>query len=238
MINKLVKILKLTQLELKNYLQIELKKYYKEDKIYVEDGGIVVFGDLNITLIAHMDIKNENPPEEVYIEEGRVHANGQILGGDDRCGISIILQLLNEGYRPNIIFTEDEEIGSIGIKKLMSNGKLIDKIVLMSAYLLQLDRKNSNDYVMYDCDNYLLDAHMTNFGYEKKRGSSTDIKHISNHYNIASVNISVGYYDEHTENEYVVIDEFVNAYQLVKKQLENIPNQHLENYNFNEAYSY
>ena len=231
-VNKLISILKNTQEELKKYLENKLMDFYSKDNIYCLDGGIIAFGNLPITLIAHLDIKYCEPPKEILIEDGIIRSNNNILGGDDRCGVAIIIQLLEDGYRPNIIFTEDEEVGSIGIKKLMRNESVFEELISRSNYLLQLDRRGENDYVTYDSYNDELNKLMEETGFIYKTGTSTDIKHISNNYNIASCNVSVGYHNEHTIEEYVVIDEFVETYQKVKVLLNKVPSIQFENLNF------
>ncbi|MDD7735931.1 MAG: hypothetical protein SOW55_05930 [Bacilli bacterium] len=231
-VNKLISILKNTQEELKKYLENKLLDFYSKDNIYSLEGGIIAFGNLPLTLLAHLDVKKSEYPKEILIEDGIIRSNDHILGGDDRCGVAIILQLLEDGDRPNIIFTEDEEVGCIGVYKLMRNKSIFEELINRSNYLLQLDRREKNDYVTYDSYNDELNKLMEETGFIYKTGTSTDIRHISNNYNIASCNVSVGYYNEHTINEYVVIDEFIETYKKVKVLLNNIPSSRLENFNF------
>ena len=53
---RLQSLVVLTEVELKNYLYNELQKYYSLDNIYLLDGGIIVKGNDEITLVSHIDI--------------------------------------------------------------------------------------------------------------------------------------------------------------------------------------
>ena len=113
--NRLLKILRMTQEQLKFNLFCELiKKGYKPE---YEDGYLYAKGDIPVLLVAHMDIVGGTPPKVIhYWEPSHVLYSPEgktVLGGDDRCGVYAILELL-EKYKPYVLFTEDEEIGGIG----------------------------------------------------------------------------------------------------------------------------
>ena len=47
-----------------------------------------------------------------------------VLGGytlDDRAGVYAIIQIIEAGYKPHVIFTTDEEIGALGAQKLIED---------------------------------------------------------------------------------------------------------------------
>ena len=205
---RLQSLVVLTEVELKNYLYNELQKYYSLDNIYLLDGGIIVKGNDKITLVSHMDIHpiiNIDHKEKkllsflntVYCKTG--------IGGDDRCGVLIILELLDRGYRPNIIFTEKEEVGRVGVRKLIDNHlDLLIDITKDSPYLMGLDRKGFNEVVFCECKNEEFREFILNTYYlDYNIGSFSDVSNLGPALNKAICNISVCYYSAHSENEYV-----------------------------------
>jgi len=74
-----------------------------------------------ITLLSHMDAVPPGCGESPYLEDGLVRSKGPILSADDRAGLSIILQVLNDlRERPlrhlavQAVFTVSEEAGPTG----------------------------------------------------------------------------------------------------------------------------
>lgn len=74
-----------------------------------------------ITLLSHMDAVPPGCGESPYLEDGVVRSKGPILSADDRAGLAIILQILNDlRERPlrhlavQAIFTTSEEAGPTG----------------------------------------------------------------------------------------------------------------------------
>ena len=112
-------ILQQTQEDLKELLVDTILPYfYNEEDIINNDGYICVNGETDIMLLAHMDTVFNSPPELIiYDEDKNIITSPQGLGGDDRCGIFSIVSLLKAGYRPFLLFTEDEEIGGVGASK-------------------------------------------------------------------------------------------------------------------------
>lgn len=189
--------------------------------------------------VAEFNERNKNVVKQFLPQKGWVTADYSIsvkgnlgntvisspqgIGGDDRCGIFMILELLDRGYRPTVLFCEDEEIGGVGSNKFI---KTMDSEVLSDMkYLIELDRANEDDAVFYDCgnkdfQNYVMD--MT--GYVKATGSFSDIGHLSPDGDVASVNLSCGYYKAHTTSEYVVFEEMMNTIDKVTLLLDDEKN--------------
>lgn len=211
----------LTQNELKLVLPALLRQRGYED-IIVEDGYIYAPGEIPVVLTAHMDTVHKEPVVDYYEKDGdngmHVLYSPQGIGGDDRCGIYMILRIV-EQYKCSVIFCEDEEIGCVGSKKFC-NTKYIEEIA-KCKYMIGLDRAYSNDAVFYSCDNpeftkFICD----NTGFEKDYGSYSDISHLAPAAGIAAVNLSCGYYKAHTKDEYVVIEIMQRTIDKVKNLLE------------------
>lgn len=219
-IKKFTKICKLPQDILKKYLVCRLKTAgYKE--IIIKDGYIYARGDIPYLLTAHMDTVHKVTCRNYIVEyignKTKVWSKDGI-GGDDRCGIHMILRIIEDGCKPSVLFCEDEEIGGVGSNKFCKS-KYIDELKEMK-YLIELDRMNGNDAVFYDCNNEEFTQFIIyNTGYKKSWGSFSDISNLSPACKVASVNLSCGYYNPHTTREYVVMEEMEDTINIVKKLL-------------------
>lgn len=222
---KFIQICKKNQEGLKDFLEKKLRKKYQE--VINEDGFLYARGNIPVLLTAHMDTVHKETCKTVTIKKAdnkTILSSPQGIGGDDRCGVWIILGILKEtDLRPYIIFCEDEEIGGIGSNKFI-NTRYADELTQMK-YLVELDRANYDDAVYYDCGNQdFADYIEEKTGYTKAHGSFSDISHLSPDCDVASVNLSCGYYKAHTVDEYVVLEEMRATKEKVKELLEDIDN--------------
>lgn len=206
----MIQILKMTQTELKDYLDAELRLFgYKP--VYM-DGFLYAEGNIPVGLVAHMDTVFA-PPKFVEYKNGIMEGKSG-LGADDRAGIYGILHIIRNGLRPTVMFMEDEEKGCIGAEKFVKAN-----IKLNLNYLIELDRQGSNDSVFYDCNNYDFERFVNSFGFDTAFGSFSDISEIAPHYGISAVNLSVGYYGQHTIHEILIIGELANTLKRVEEML-------------------
>lgn len=201
-----------------------LKRHYK--KIIETNDYIFAEGDIPIALVAHMDTVFEegitsNGRELYYDKKHNVMFSPYGAGFDDKAGVFAILQIIKGGLKPHIIFTTDEEYGAIGASKLA----LLDCPFSDLRYLIQLDRRGSNDCVFYNCNNDEFVDYIENFGFVWNYGSFTDISELCPAWGIAGVNLSIGYRDEHSTNEILFVGQLLSTINKVKKMLmeKNIP---------------
>ena len=193
-----IKLARMTQKQLRKTLPILLRK--KDYKPVVTKDYIYAEGTIPIALVAHMDIVGKEPPQTLYYdpEQHIMWAGGHILGADDRAGITAILEIIKHTeLRPHIIFTTDEEVGGIGASMLSSCRNPFKQL----HYLIELDRQGEKDCVFYDCDNEEFVHYVSSFGFESDWGTFTDISVICPSWDVAGVNLSVGYSYEHTKYE-------------------------------------
>lgn len=225
-------ILQTTQKELKAFCASELKKYYKG--VQNRKAFIYCKGELPVLLVAHLDTVHRQKPTDIfYDQEQDVMWSPQGIGGDDRCGIFAILNLLEKGFRPHVLFTTDEEIGGVGAEAFVKA-----KIPLKGVkYLVELDRRGEKDMVFYDCGNQDFKDYVETFGFEENYGSFSDISTLSPEYDIASVNLSIGYYSEHHIEEYIKLRHMVNTIDKVAQMLSDIDNVK-EPFDYQEELSY
>lgn len=217
-----INLCKPTQKELKLSLVEELiVRGYTE--VISDDGYVYAKGTVPVLLTAHMDTVHKETMKdfyEYYDEEKEQHiiSSPQGIGGDDRCGIYMILEIIKT-HKCSVLFCEDEETGGIGSRKFCKTEFINDLSEL--KYLIELDRKNSKDAVFYDCDNDDFTKFIEdNTGYKDAYGSFSDISNLSPACKVASVNFSCGYYNAHTISEYVVMEEMLNTIEVVKKLLD------------------
>lgn len=204
----------LTQEGLKKALSTFLQTKYKnivETKDY-----ILAEGNIPIALVAHMDTVFSAPPSEVFYDTARnVIWGNNGLGADDRAGIFIMMRLIQKGLRPHIILTTDEERGCLGAMQLAKIEQPFEDL----RYIIQLDRRNEADCVFYDCDNPDFEKYVETFGFVTAIGTLSDICEICPAWEIAGVNLSVGYVDEHTLAERLYVHALLTTLERVKKML-------------------
>lgn len=212
-------ICKMSQKSLKTYLTKYLKTQYND--VTSSDGFIYAKGTYPVMLVAHMDTVHKDLVKKIlYTNEGDIITSPQGIGGDDRCGIYMILKLI-ETYNCSVLFTEDEEAGCIGATKFVKayEAGLVDMGPV--NYIVELDRKGSNDAVFYECDNpEFEDFILKDKDWKLDWGTYTDIVEIAPALGVAAVNFSCGYYQAHTTKEYVVRSEIEANIEKVKKLLE------------------
>jgi hypothetical protein len=137
------------------------------------------------------------------------------LGADDRAGVFSIIEIINSGLRPHIIFTTDEEKGCIGANAL---GRVPCPFKELK-YIIQLDRRGANDCVFYDCFNPKFVDFIEDFGFVEAWGTYSDISAICPAWQVCGVNLSVGYYNEHSYQETLNVGQLFHTIEKVKKIL-------------------
>lgn len=209
------------------------------DAIYQEGDYLLVPGDIPIMLVAHVDTVHKEPVRDICTSRGgEILMSPQGIGGDDRCGVYALLKLAecDSTHHPWLLFCCEEEVGGLG-----SDGFAMD---YQNGYLplelgdlkmiIELDRKGNNDAVYYDCGNTDLEDYFTFLGWKTEFGSFTDICNIAPVLGVAAVNLSVGYYNQHTEGEYICLSDLTNTIQRVKQIVLNIDT--LPRYEWVDAY--
>ena len=199
-----------TDVQLKDALHYELMcKGYDPDTMYNTKDFLYAEGDAPYMLVAHLDTVHKKIPSIIcYSKDNNYMMSPQGIGGDDRCGVFIILSLLRRlPYKPYILFTMGEEVGCVGakafVKWLCDDPEALPEL----KFIVEYDRKGNNDCVFYNCDNKDFTKFVESFGFKTAIGSSSDIKVIAPELGAAAVNLSSGYYNPHTEHEYVCMSD-------------------------------
>lgn len=167
-----------------------------------------------------MDTVHTNQPVNIFFDEQEeVMWSPQGLGADDRAGVFSILEIIERGYRPTVILTTDEEVGGIGAAAVAAD---FDKAPTDLNFLIELDRQGSNDAVYYDCDNPLFEEYITRFGFVTDIGSFSDICFICPTWGIAGVNLSIGYFNEHSLGEHLRVKDMMCTIDRVCAILDSV----------------
>lgn len=145
----------------------------------------------------------------------------RIIGADDKCGIYIILKLLEEKKDINFLFSTGEEVGAVGAFGFVEENNLTH-----IPYAIVLDRGHNGD-IICSKNNYgtkefeeALEKIGVGFGYKSTGGVFSDCDAING--KLSCANLSVGYYGAHSFKEYFVIEEMENALNFTRAILENI----------------
>ena len=215
MIKTFANICKMSQKNLKKYVSKELKKTYSD--VTVGDGFVYAQGTFPVLLVAHLDTVHKALPNHIYFDENKDALYSPTgIGGDDRCGVYMIFEVIKK-FNCSVLFCEDEESGMIGAGKFTKTD--LSKSLEFN-YIIEFDRKGSNDAVFYDCDNDEFEKFITKEFYKTAYGSFSDISEVAPALGCAAVNLSCGYYNAHTLDEYVVFSEMEDSIEAACKILE------------------
>lgn len=209
-----VDICKMTQSEVKSYMEKYLVS--QNYKVENEDGFLYAKGDIPVLLVAHMDTVHRSLPTVIRKIDGQI-SSPQGIGGDDRCGIFIIMNIV-KNMHCSVVLCEDEEIGGVGARKF-TKSKFINELGV--NYIIEFDRAHATDAVFYSCDNKDFTDFVTDVtGFKVAQGSFSDISVIAPAAKIAAVNLSCGYYNAHSTSEYVVYDEMMDTIAAAKELIQ------------------
>lgn len=228
-----------TQENLKAFLKAELieRGYSPID----QDGFLYAEGELPVMLTAHMDtVHHDNCTIVCTSPDGKYWMSPQGIGGDDRCGIYAIMKVA-ETHKVSILFTEDEETGCVGAKKYEKAIKANPESELIPKnlnYIIEIDRKNADDAVFYDCNNEDFEKFVTeDTGFKTASGSCSDISYVAPALGVAAVNFSSGYYNPHQTCEYINLEELHETIRRIKAIIDK-PSEKFEYIEGRKKWSY
>ena len=221
----------MTQEKLKKHV-IEVLKWSGRE-VMTDNGWVYSPGTIPVMICAHMDTVHKELPKTIIYKDGTI-SSPEGIGGDDRCGVYMCLEILKK-LDCHVAFFEDEEIGGVGSSKFASSDviKYIDV-----NYVIELDRMHDRDAVFYDCaNNDFIDMVCEKYWLENF-GSFTDICHICEPLNVAGVNLSCGYYKQHTKDEYVYLDEMTASIRETIALIERCNDRHFDYIRQSRSFGY
>ncbi len=195
------------------FLFVNGKKNNKVVLVAHADTWFDEFYDDEYSNLKHF-VENEN---NIFIGKDE---NGEriALGADDRAGCAILWALKDSGH--SILITDGEESCRIGSHWLMEYNEDIANIINQHQFMIQFDRRNNSDFKCYNVgtDEFRkFIAEKTNYS-EPDRSSYTDITILCR--DICGVNLSVGYYNEHSPEESINFNEWLNTLNMTRRLLE------------------
>ena len=177
-------------------------------------------------VVAHMDtVHSFTSARELVIKNNIITAryikSGLQCGlnADDCNGILVALQLLEALPNLKVCFTTKEEIGGIGAEEAANNIEFF----LDVRYLIQADRRGNDDLITHTngidsaSEKFIDDIQplLEKYGYSEGIGTFTDVGILADELLISGVNVSCGYYNEHTYKEFCNINELNNCLNLI-----------------------
>lgn len=190
-------------------------------------------GKTPVLVVAHVDTVHAKPPREVlYDPRQEMLWSPEGIGADDRAGVLGILWLLRLGKRPYVLLLDGEERGCTGAWEAV---KVLD--VPEVKYIVELDRKSGSEAVFYQCTNKDFEQYILSYGFTRSEGTFTDITTLCPAWKLAGANLSCGYYNAHTREEYLKIGELRHTVQRLLRMLDAPPAEAFV-YESNSRYTY
>ena len=187
-----------------------------------------VGGGSRILLNAHMDTVGSGAPD-IFIEKQKkgtvlYSTNGQVIGGDDKCGVFAVLKLItNKAIDTPLsgLLCVAEETGCNGARHAMEHH--FDKFddVLFN---ITIDRRGNTDIITQNCDYQLCSKEMEDmlgkwgkeFGLKTESGSISDVSEIVSSLNINGINLFAGYYNAHSGSEYIIMEHLYESMGFIR----------------------
>jgi tripeptide aminopeptidase len=195
-------------------------------------------------VISHTDTVHRIENINVY-EEELPNAQGELklsfkayndygfptgIGGDDKCGVFACLTLLKELPYCKAAFFVSEETGCHGSRN--ADPKFFENV----GYGIQFDAPENwmitekcFGQILFDrdseffktCDGILTES-MNSNDMEYMVHPYTDVYALRSKFNFSCINFSIGYYNYHSPNEYVVVEDVENGIKIGKNMIEKL----------------
>lgn len=151
------------------------------------------------------------------------------IGGDDKCGVFACLELLKELPNLKAAFFVSEETGCHGSR--YADPSFFTNV----GYAIQFDAPESwmvtetcfgaklfsRDSEFFEKCDKVINENM-NPKREYMIHPYTDVYALKTKFDFSCINFSIGYYNYHTKNEYVVIEDTFNGIEMGKKMIDSL----------------
>lgn len=199
----------------------------KDGNVYVTKGSPQTNG--YPCIVSHTDTVHAIVPDDQY-SIGYDRKNGIIygynpvkrnftgIGGDDKVGIYIALSAVRDFTSIKACFFRDEEIGCVG------SGLADLSFFSDCMYILQCDRKGNKDFVNRISNTPISSKEfqddvasiIKHYGYDFHDGGMTDVYKLTlRQVGIATANMSCGYYNPHSSDELISVEDVNNTMRMV-----------------------
>ena len=193
----------------------------KDNNIYVTKGKSKIYP----CIVAHTDTVHDiHKYYKVFEDDGCIFAfNAETgkqvgVGGDDKVGIWIALEMLMSFDKIKCAFFHSEEMGCVGSSQ--ADMKWFKDV----GYCLQADRRGSTDFInsisgkLYSkAFKKALKPILKEYGYKESSGAITDVGQLgTNGIGVCVANMSCGYYEPHSDTEIVEFDDASRCLDMVE----------------------
>lgn len=177
--------------------------------------------DKMYAICCHIDSVFEHKNFQIKIKNNEIHAYNDKehvgIGGDDKAGIFISFLLLKVLNNLKVIFFSSEEVGGIGSMTIDLN--FFDNVKILAA----IDRRNNSDFINKINNIIIFPEYekykniIEQYGFKAATGIFCDLFSLYKRgLRIPMFNISAGYRNPHTEEEYVIISDMYKTYNFLK----------------------
>lgn len=195
--------------------------------LYVEKGKAKTYN----CVVAHLDINQKACLDfsvilnDHWITGINNNTGRQIgLGHDDKIGVYFAFQMLEKFENIKCFFPLDEEVGCVGTEK--SDDVFFKNV----GFMVQLDRRGHSDIsqstngieVVTQNTKAKLMPLLSEFGFHWEDCMFTDVGELVRMNCKQGVNISCGYYNEHSDTEILNIDQYLNSEKFAYKLLQEM----------------
>jgi len=221
----------------------------QKGNVYLTKGSEkMTSGEYYPCVVSHMDTVHRSHIEYIINKERLdiVENDGKLtarrpntdkqtgIGGDDKCGVYVCLEMFNKFDVIKGAFFVEEEIGMLGSQQ--ADDKFFENV----GYAIQFDAPSDN-WISEVCSGVkLFDQEfkeeitqtLNESGYTKfSIDPFTDVNQLATKYDFNCLNLGCGYYRQHTDFEYVVIEEVSNSLKAGEKLITKLG---LEKYTHNK----
>lgn len=152
------------------------------------------------------------------------------IGGDDKCGVFACLTLLNELPYLKAAFFVSEETGCHGSKFADENFfKNVGYAIQFDAPENWMITEECFGQILFDREssffescNSILSEGMKDKGMKYMVHPYTDVYSLRGRFNFSCINFSIGYYNYHTRNEYVVVEDVFSGIDMGRKMIQQL----------------
>lgn len=181
------------------------------------------------TMVCHIDTVHDiNYNVEVIEKDNIMFAMDMLkieqygIGGDDKVGIYITLEMLKSFDNFKAAFFLDEEVGCVG------SGQADMSFFDDSTFILQCDRQGETDFVNAISSTQLYNNEIQDqilpilVDYNRKQvpGGMTDVQSIAKQTKCQVANMSCGYYNPHQETEFIDLIVIQDTMQMCEEILQ------------------
>ncbi|RZV39878.1 MAG: hypothetical protein EVJ48_02855 [Candidatus Acidulodesulfobacterium acidiphilum] len=173
---------------------------------------------------AHVDTVKKDGSFDLRKHGDLIYNRKGVLGADDRAGVWIAYNLAKAGA--SVLLTDYEETTKEGVCAFCEDFKEINHKLFVG-----LDRRGFREFVNYGYANDGINYIFKKLGYKEKTGTYSDVAMLTENFSRFNVNLSAGFYNEHTSEEYLSLSSMNFTLNRCLKLINfQIPDIRIENY--------